>query len=107
MGSGKLMQVLQFLLEDKEEEIGSAAAVAATILVVRPTASGNSNGNDDYEDDNHTLWSPSPDALWPCPSPIALPRRGDDPPLALRGALWGTWSATTGGGISLPVRSYT
>jgi hypothetical protein len=43
-------------------------------------ASGISDGNDDYEDDDRTLWSPSPDALRPCPSPIALPRRGDAPP---------------------------
>ena len=56
------------------------AAAASTILVVHLTASGNSDGNDDYKDDDRTLWSPSPDALQPCPSPIALPRRGDGPP---------------------------
>ena len=99
------MQILQFLLEVKEEEIGSTVVAAAvTILVVRPAASGNSDGNNDHENDNRTLWSPSPDASWPCPLPIALPRRGDAPPLAPQGALWGTWSATAGGGISLPVR---
>ena len=44
-------------------------------------ASGNSDGDDDYKDDDRTSWSPSPDASWPCPSPIASLRRGDDPPL--------------------------
>jgi len=111
MGSGKPMQVPQFLLEEKEErrrrrtiQSTAAAAAAATILVVLPMASGNSDGDDNYEDDDHTSWSPSPDASRLCPSPIASPRRGDAPPMAPWGALWGTWSATTGGGISLPVR---
>ena len=82
----------------------TAAVAAATILVVRPTASWNSDGDNDYEDDDRTSWSPSPDASPLYPSPIALSRRGDAPPLAPRGALWGTWSATTGGGVSLPIR---
>jgi hypothetical protein len=109
-GSGKSTQVPQFLLEEKEERRrrrtirSTAAAAAATILVVLPMASGNSDGNDNYKDDDRTSWSPSPDASRPCPSPIASPRRGDAPPMAPRGALWGTRSATTGGGISLPVR---
>jgi len=109
-GTGKSTQVPQFLLEEKEERRrrsmirSTAAALAATILVVLPMASGNSNSDDNYEDDNRTSWSPSPDASRLCPSPITLPRRGDAPPMAPRGALWGTWSATTGAGISLPVR---
>ena len=82
----------------------TVAGATLTILVVRPTASGNSDGDNDYRDGNLTSWSPSPDASQPCPSPIALPRRGDASPLAPRGALWGTWSAMTGGGISFPVR---
>jgi len=109
-GFGKSTQVPQFLLEEKEERrrrrtIRSTAAVAAaTILVVLPMASGNSDGDNNYEDNDRTSWSLSPDASRPRPSPIASPRRGDAPPMAPRGALWGTWSATTGGGISLPVR---
>ena len=108
--TGKSMQVPQFLLEEKEERRrrstirSTAAAPAATILVVLPMASGNSDGNNNYEDNDRTSWSLSPDASRPCPLPFALPRRGDAPPMAPRGALWGTWSATTGGGISLPVR---
>ena len=61
-----------------------AAAAAATILVVRPMASGNSDGDDDYKDADRTSWSPSPDASRPCPSPIASPRRGDAPPWCCR-----------------------
>ena len=86
MGSGKLTQVPQFLLEDEEEEIGLAAAATGTIFVVRPTTSGNSNGDNDYKDNNHTSWSPSPDASRLCPLPIALPRRGDAPPPGAAGS---------------------
>ena len=63
-----------------------AAAVAAMILDIRPMASGNSDGDDDYKDDDRTSWSPSPDASRPCPSPIALPRRGDAPPPGAAGS---------------------
>ena len=60
--------------------IWAATAAVARILVVPPTAFWNSNGDNDYKDDNRTLWSLSPDASWPCPLLIALPRRGDAPP---------------------------
>jgi hypothetical protein len=49
-------------------------------------ASGNSDGNDDYKDDDRTSWSPSPFPSRPCPLPIASPRRGDDPPPGTTGS---------------------
>jgi hypothetical protein len=96
-GSGKSSQVPQFLLEEKEERrrrrtiqsTAAAAAAAATILVILLMAYGNSDGDDNYEDDNRTSWSPSPDASRLCPLHIASPRRGDAPPMAPWGALWG------------------
>jgi hypothetical protein len=78
-----------------------AAVAAATILVVLPMTSGNSDGDDNYEDNDRTSWSPSPDASRLCPSPIASPRRGDAPPMASRGTLWGTWSCVTARGETI------